>query len=223
MTNPDADVRLPDVYDFEGVPRWPRRHCDTVAIPAMEIGLTGIAQLRRALGAGEAGIREYLARTAGQDAAPEPGAPLSEACAWHGGEGAGRLSCPECHAEEQRHHAEVERHHADEGGPMFDDRAEYLERAIKDGLIGPGGFVVAATTAGKVLGVVMGALALHEGNRLREATADPELAAMAGIVALMEAGTLDGHAVIRALYPLDGRALVRVLRWLLARFPADED
>lgn len=46
---------------------------------------------------------------------------------------------------------------------------------------------------------------------------------MAGIVALMEAGTLDGHAVIRALYPLDGRAVVRVLRWLLARFPADED
>jgi hypothetical protein len=52
---------------------------------------------------------------------------------------------------------------------------------------------------------------------------DPELAAMAGIVRLAEAGTLDGHAVVRALYPLDGPALVRVLRWLLARFPADED
>jgi hypothetical protein len=65
-TSPDADVRLPDVFDFEGVPRAPHRHCDTVAVPAMEIGLTGIAQLRKALDEGEPGIREYLARTAGE-------------------------------------------------------------------------------------------------------------------------------------------------------------
>ncbi len=62
-TSPDADVRLPDVFDFEGVPRAPRRHCDIVAIPAMEIGLGGIAQLRRALDEGEAGILSYRFRT----------------------------------------------------------------------------------------------------------------------------------------------------------------
>jgi len=50
---------------------------------------------------------------------------------------------------------------------------------------------------------------------------DLELSVLVDLVRLMEAGTPDGHAVIRALYPLDGPALVRVLRWLLARFPAD--
>jgi hypothetical protein len=135
MTNPDAYVPLGDVFDFEGVPRCPSRHCDVVAIPAMEIGLAGIAQLRAALDVGEPGIREYLARTAGRDVAPEPGAPLPEACAWHGGEGDGRLSCPECHAEVERHRADerlgrteqpdhrnvvdAETAHADEGGPVF--------------------------------------------------------------------------------------------------------
>lgn len=51
---------------------------------------------------------------------------------------------------------------------------------------------------------------------------DLELSAMAGITRLMGAETPDGHAVIRALYPLDGPALVRVTRWLLARFPAEQ-
>jgi hypothetical protein len=100
MTNPDADVRLGDVFDFEGVPRAPRRHCDIVAIPAMEIGLAGIAQLRKALDEGEPGIREYLARTAGQDVQPEPGADLPEACAYHSGEGDGWPACPGCREEQ---------------------------------------------------------------------------------------------------------------------------
>jgi hypothetical protein len=92
MTSPDHDVRLGDVYDFEGVPRAPRRHGDTVAIPAMELGLTGIAQLRKALDAGEAGILGYLARTGGQD----DGRDLPDACAYHGGEGDGGEFCDEC-------------------------------------------------------------------------------------------------------------------------------
>lgn len=48
---------------------------------------------------------------------------------------------------------------------------------------------------------------------------DRELSAMADIKRLMEAAPADGHAVIRALYPLDGPAMLRVVRWLLARFP----
>jgi hypothetical protein len=67
-TSPDHGVRLGDVFDFEGVPRAPLRYCDTVFIPAMEIGLAGIAQLRKALDAGEPGIREYRARTGGEAA-----------------------------------------------------------------------------------------------------------------------------------------------------------
>lgn len=52
---------------------------------------------------------------------------------------------------------------------------------------------------------------------------DRELAAMAAILRLMEAHPFDPHAVIRALYPLDGPALPRVLRWFLARFPDPAD
>lgn len=52
---------------------------------------------------------------------------------------------------------------------------------------------------------------------------DPEVSAMARIVRLMETNPLDGHAVIRALYPLSGPALPRVLRWFLARFPDPGD
>jgi hypothetical protein len=52
---------------------------------------------------------------------------------------------------------------------------------------------------------------------------DPEVSAMARILRLMEARPFDPHAVIRALYPLDGPALPRVLRWFLARFPDPGD
>jgi hypothetical protein len=93
VANPDADVRLGDVFDFEGVPRAPHRHCDVVAIPAMEIGLAGIAQLRKALDEGEAGITGYAAGAALREL---PGADLPETCAWHGGEGDGWPGCPGC-------------------------------------------------------------------------------------------------------------------------------
>jgi hypothetical protein len=52
---------------------------------------------------------------------------------------------------------------------------------------------------------------------------DLELSVMAHILALMREPALDGHAVIRALYPLGGPALCRVLRWFTARFPAGPD
>lgn len=84
MTNPDADVRLGDVYDFEGDPFSPRRHCDTMAIPAMELDLTGIAQLRSALDKGEAAIREYIARTGGEANAGDGGPEYAQAAAIDG-------------------------------------------------------------------------------------------------------------------------------------------
>lgn len=52
---------------------------------------------------------------------------------------------------------------------------------------------------------------------------DRELSAMADIVRLMGRPEVEPYAVIRALYPLDGHQLHRVLRWLLARFPAPAD
>lgn len=48
---------------------------------------------------------------------------------------------------------------------------------------------------------------------------DRELSAMADIVRLMGRAEVEPYAVVRALYPLDGQQLHRVLRWLLARFP----
>lgn len=51
---------------------------------------------------------------------------------------------------------------------------------------------------------------------------DPELSAMAEILRLMREPALDGRAVIRALYPLDGHTVHHVLRWFLARFPAGQ-
>jgi hypothetical protein len=124
VTNPDADVRLGDVYDFEGVPRALHRHCDVVAIPAMEIGLDGIAQLRAALDVGEPGIREYireyLART-GRRELP-----------WHGGE----HSLAEEADTEAEYRAEVEgwelRHadYADVNGPMYGKGAPHSPAAV---------------------------------------------------------------------------------------------
>jgi hypothetical protein len=49
---------------------------------------------------------------------------------------------------------------------------------------------------------------------------DCEVSAMADIVRLMGAEQPDAHAVIGALYQLNGPELARVLRWFLARFPA---
>jgi hypothetical protein len=79
-------------------------------------------------------LRKLHALLAGTGA-PESGAPLPDACAWHGGEGDGRLSCPECQAEVERHRADERLGrteqpadwnvvdagivHADESGPMF--------------------------------------------------------------------------------------------------------
>ncbi len=137
MIHPEAHAPVRDIPDYEGDRETVYRSLDTLVIPAITIGLDGLRELRRALDEGEAGIAAYTARTGGRDVAPEPGAPLPEACAWHGGEGDGRQNCPGCQEEQDPFGASAFRGHSpgcgcpdcegarrdagdpDEGGPVF--------------------------------------------------------------------------------------------------------
>ena len=52
---------------------------------------------------------------------------------------------------------------------------------------------------------------------------DQELSAMAEVIRQMGRVEIDPYAVVRALYPLNGHELHRVLRWFLARYPGVTD
>lgn len=88
------------------------------------------------------------------------------------------------------------------------------------------GHIIDADAAAGALIAQLSANAAHEQDDVVDAHIccehvpdDRELSAMADIVRLMGQAEVEPYAVIRALYPLDGHQLHRVLRWLLARFP----
>jgi hypothetical protein len=88
MANPDANVAVGTVFDYEGGSREILRDFDTIVIPAMTLDAQGVAQLRQALDDGMTGIGEYLKR--------EDGEAADDLCAWHGGEGEGHAGCSGC-------------------------------------------------------------------------------------------------------------------------------
>jgi hypothetical protein len=164
MIHPEAHAPVDDVLDYEDDPVTVYRSLDTLILPAVTVGLDGIAKLRKVLDEGEAGILayrfrtidlsginldevRYLLATLGLDPYPEEtdwvavghrletgrlsggydelrklhallagtgtreSADLPEACAYHGGEGDGRMSCPGCREEQDPFGASAFRGH----------------------------------------------------------------------------------------------------------------